>query len=443
MGREQQRIKKQMEKNPVMECNLIQKRFAGSLFEDFSKTTDSRHSSYIDYSNKMLLGTLYYKGIAGISSMQSMTSEFNQKNIANNISRFLKEEETDYLPHGVTINEYLAGVKPDELQEIQQKQVYEMIRRKTFDGERFLKKWLVIVDGTQLYSGSRKLNDKCLERHYNKGTEEESVNYHIDVLEAKIVFGEKLIVSIGSEFIENNGEDAKHQKRMNPEQIKQDCEIKAFGRLAEKIKKRFPRLPITILADGLYAAEPVFDICAENRWDYIIRYKEGSIPSIEEEYRNISEKEISGNAEYINEISYKRKKLNVLKYHEAKKRGNETVVTKFQWITNIKITKKNAEKIASSGRKRWKIENEGFNRQKNWQGDITHACSFNESAIKNHYFMMQISDMIKQLYEWFFLRANEIKKMQKNISSELLASFGRQLTREDISKTDMQGISKT
>ena len=227
---------------------------------------------------------------------------------------------------------------------------------------------------------------------------------------------------------------------MNPEQIKQDCEIKAFGRLAEKIKKRFPRLPITILADGLYAAEPVFDICAENRWDYIIRYKEGSIPSIEEEYRNISEKEISGNAEYINEISYKRKKLNVLKYHEAKKRGNETVVTKFQWITNIKITKKNAEKIA---RKSWKIENEGFNRQKNWQGDITHACSFNENAIKNHYFMMQISDMIKQLYEWFFLRANEIKKMQKNISSELLASFGRQLTREDISKTDMQGISKT
>ena len=223
MGREQQRIKKQMEKNPVMECNLIQKRFAGSLFEDFSKTTDSRHSSYIDYSNKMLLGTLYYKGIAGISSMQSMTSEFNQKNIANNISRFLKEEETDYLPHGVTINEYLAGVKPDELQEIQQKQVYEMIRRKTFDGERFLKKWLVIVDGTRLYSGSRKLNDKCLERHYNKGTEEESVNYHIDVLEAKVVFGEKLIVSIGSEFVENNGEDAKHQKRMNPEQIKQDC----------------------------------------------------------------------------------------------------------------------------------------------------------------------------------------------------------------------------
>lgn len=33
------------------------------------------------------------------------------------------------------------------------------------------------------------------------------------------------------------------------------------------------------------------------------------------------------------------------------------------------------KKLWGAGRKRWKIENEGFNRQKNWQGDITHACS--------------------------------------------------------------------
>ena len=47
--------------------------------------------------------------------------------------------------------------------------------------------------------------------------------------------------------------------------------------------------------------------------------------------------------------------------------------------------------------------------------------------------MEQIADFMKQLYEHFYLEKNEIKKMQKNISSELLASFGRQLTREDIS----------
>ena len=82
---------------------------------------------------------------------------------------------------------------------------------------------------------------------------------------------------------------------------------------------------------------------------------------------------------------------------------------------------------------RWKIENQGFNRQKHWQGNIEHACSWNEQAQKNHYLMEQIADFIKQLYEYFYLKKNEIKKLQKNISSELLASFGRQLTKpEDI-----------
>ena len=62
------------------------------------------------------------------------------------------------------------------------------------------------------------------------------------------------------------------------------------------------------------------------------------------------------------------------------------------------------------------------------------ACSFHERAQKNHYLMEQIADFMKQLYEYFCLKKNEIKKAQKNISSELLASFGRQLTEtEDIS----------
>ncbi len=221
-----------------------------------------------------------------------------------------------------------------------------MIRRKTFDDAKFHKKWLVIVDGTQTYSGNRKLNDGCLERRYKKGTEEETVNYHCDVLEAKIVLGESLIVSTASE-------------------------TKAFKRLAGKVKKAFPRLPIMLLADSLYASEPVMDICRENQWGFIIRYKTGSIPSITEEYESIPEKEKSGHAEYINDIDYKGNPINMLRFWEEKIVKGKTVRTEFQWLTSIRITEKNAEKTACAGRKRWKIENEGFNRQKNWQGDIT------------------------------------------------------------------------
>lgn len=436
MSRKQERIQRKLESNPVIECNKIQKRYCPDLFQDFGNTMDPRHLSYIVYSNCELLGTVFYKGIAGIESMRSMTYEFNQEIVVKNLFHFMDREEKEYLPHSVTINEYFARLNPNELQKVQQKQVYGLIRKKVFYDARFQKKWLVIVDGTQTYSGNRKLNDGCLERHYNKGTDEEKVNYHCDVLEAKIIFGENLIVSIASEFIENNGEDAERQKNMSEEKRKQDCEIKAFKRLAKKIKEAFPRLPILLLADSLYASEPVMDICHENHWEYIIRYKTGSIPSITEEYEKIPEKEKSGHAEYVNEIDYNGKPVNMLRFWEEKIIKGEIVRTEFQWLTSIKITHKNAEKIAGTGRKRWKIENEGFNRQKNWQGDITHACSWDTNAMKNHYLMTQIADMVKQLYEWFVLKEKGIEKRQKNISSELLASFGRQLTREDISLVD-------
>lgn len=126
----------------------------------------------------------------------------------------------------------------------------------------------------------------------------------------------------------------------------------------------------------------------------MIRYKTGSIPSIAQEYESIPEKKISENVEYINSIGYKSHEVNVLRQVEKREEGERT----FQWLTNIKLTKNNVVKVAQIGRKRWKIENEGFNRQKNWQGDITHACSHKLEVLKNHYLMQQIADMIKQLY---------------------------------------------
>ena len=46
----------------------------------------------------------------------------------------------------------------------------------------------------------------------------------------------------------------------------------------------------------------------------------------------------------------------------------------FKWITNFKIIKKNAVKLALSARPYWKIENQGFNRQKHQQGNLEHVC---------------------------------------------------------------------
>ena len=431
MSRERDRIAKKMEKNPVVECNKIQKKFYPELFKKFEQVTDPRNKSYIEYSTREMLGTVYYKGIAGISSMQEMTRAFNDENVVKNLYGFMGSSPKEYLPHGVTENEFLERLDPTELENIQSDIVYRMIRRKTFDDAKVQKRWLVFVDGSELDEGYTKKNDNYLSRCYNKGKENEFTKYHRSVLEAKIYFGNDLVCSMATETIENSTKY--NEKKLSEEEIKQDCESKAFKRLAEKLKMKFPRLPICIVADGLYVSDPVIQICKDNHWDYIIRYKEGSAPSIEKEYQAIPEKMTVGNCEYVNGIIFGKHDVNMLKFSETKIKKGKEVKTDFAWITSIKITKTNAMKLVNAGRSRWKIENQGFNRQKRWQGDIEHACSWNEKAQKNHYLLEQISDFIKQLYEYFFLKKNEIKKAQKNISSELLASFGRQLTEtEDI-----------
>lgn len=40
MSREQERVKKKLEKNPIIECNKVQKRFCPELFSLFGKVKD-------------------------------------------------------------------------------------------------------------------------------------------------------------------------------------------------------------------------------------------------------------------------------------------------------------------------------------------------------------------------------------------------------------------
>ena len=410
MSREQDRIKKKLEKNLIIECNKIQQKFYPELFKRFTEVNDPRHQSYIEYSIQTMLGTLYYKCICGISSMQEMTRTFNDELVVKNLYAFVGEKIQDYLPHGVTINELLEKLDPEELENIQKGIAYSMIRRKTFDDARVLKRWQVIVDATELDEGYKKKNEGYLSRCYNKGEKNEFTKYHRSVLEAKIYLGNNLVCSIASEPIENSDEYVNQSE----EAIKQDCESKAFVRLAAKIKKKFPRLPIVISADGLYVTQRVLQICKEYQWDYIIRYKEGCASSIAKEYRALPEVEKSGtDIEFQNDIMFQDFDVNLVYYKDKRKSDGEERITEFAWITSIRITKTNAKKIVRAGRNRWKIENQGFHRQKHWQGNIEHACSWNERAQKNHYLMEQIADFMKQLYEYFFLEKNEIKKLQK------------------------------
>jgi hypothetical protein len=436
-----------MIKKEMVEFLKIQNHYFPDLMEDIKKVLDGRHQSYVEYEIAVVLYTTILKNVCSIVSMQEMTAKFEEGECTSSIYRILGIDEKKTLPHYVTINECLAKLDSEELEKIRKKMVYRLIRKKSFDEAKFLgKHWLVIADGTQLFCFKERHCEHCLTKTFNKGTEEEKTVYYHQVLEAKIILGEDFVVSIATEFIENPAE--------NP--TKQDCETKAFKRLSESLKKMFPRLPICLLADSLYASAPVFEICKQNKWEYLIHYKEGSIPTLAGEYQEIKNMGESEEETITVEEMYKRKPniqaihkmkwVNDLDYNGYIVSVMELEIEKenkkwksFQWVTSLRIIGRTAAEFAKTGRKRWLIENEGFNIQKNIRYYITHANSLNYEAMKNHYLLTQLADVLLQLYERGVKGLKIIKRTIKDISDGLLESLRNlPITPDDLEFERMQ-----
>ena len=205
------------------------------------------------------------------------------------------------------------------------------------------------------------------------------------------MLADNIVISLGTEFIENESENID----------KQDCEINASKRLLKRIKGEFPRLKICILGDSLDAAESIIDICKEYNWNYLLRCKEGRQKTLMQDYKYVIDSdeygkkenlfgEEKGTAKYVNhveDITGKEFTANIFEYEYKKINEKTKKITqgKFIWITDIELTNRNIEEMVKCGRKRWKIENKGFNTQKNILYKIEHLNSKNPNAMKNHY----------------------------------------------------------
>ncbi|HCS11329.1 MAG TPA: hypothetical protein DIV40_07735 [Clostridiales bacterium] len=205
-----------------------------------------------------------------------------------------------------------------------------------------------------------------------------------------------------------------------------------------------------MLGDSLYAAESIIDICKDSGWNYLLRCKEGRQKNLILDYRYVLDSgeygekenilgEEKGTAKYVNhveDITGKNFTANIFeyKYEQMHKKTNKKTTTNFLWITDIELTNRNIEEMVKCGRKRWKIENEGFNTQKNILYKIEHLNSKNPNAMKNHYMLTQISDILMQLYLAGTKVLKELKQRIKNTSSRLLETFRKDIvTDEDVS----------
>ena len=255
--------------------------------------------------------------------------------------------------------------------------VKSLIRKKSFSRSRLLGKyWRVIIDVTGLFYFREKHCENCLVTTVTRevdGKEVKVKRYYHKVMEVKLLLSPGILISLDTEFIENEKEDVS----------KNDCEINAAKRLLERLHKDYPRLPVCLQGDALYAAETIMKMCRD--WKYILTQKATRQKVLAESYEWIASgggaetltgigKE-GGNGEYINhveETAGKEEEADMYRYQYETEEDGEKEIHEFQWITNIELTKKNLEEMIEAGRGRWKIENEGFNNQKNGIYDIEH-----------------------------------------------------------------------
>ncbi len=214
MNRKQRRELRK-DKNLIKELFSIIVKYLPGLLTMFDNLTDTRHQSYVTYSMKTICITRLSPLLCGITTMTDICI----KNLSKIYNQNLKE-----LPYWETIQDVFMNIKTDELRNIQKYIVKSLIRSKMFGRYKYDGYFQLIVDGSGLSSHSYNLNNNCIKKKYKNG----KIAYCKYILECKLVVG-NIVISLDSEWIENT-------ETLNENQ-KQDCETKAFGRMAKRIKK--------------------------------------------------------------------------------------------------------------------------------------------------------------------------------------------------------------
>lgn len=116
-------------------------------------------------------------------------------------------------------------------------------------------------------------------------------------------------------------------------------------------------------------------------------------------------------------------KLNILVYEQVDRKGK---ITRFSWVINRKITRRNVEMVMRIGRSRWKIENETFNTLKNqgyhFEHNYGHGKKYFCSTLA---LLMLLAFLIDQLVELcsqpfqLILKAAQTKKSLVSTNSHI------------------------
>jgi hypothetical protein len=385
------------------------------LLKRLNQIQDPRNAKTIKHKASVVLlyGLLTF--VFQMASRREANRQMSMPLFLENLKRIFPELES--LPHHDTLNRLLSKIEPEQIQQALLDLARQFIRSKKFYRYLIGNCYPIAIDGSQKFVRQTLWAAECLEREVGSPDEDgtKQTQYYVYVLEASLAFANGMTIPLMSEFLS--------YEKGDPRANKQDCELRAFHRLAERIKECFPCLKILVLLDGLYPNGPVIERCRRYHWDFMMVLQDGSLPSVWEEVHGLEQIERQNRFEqnwgdrrqrfhWVNGIEYgygensrKRQILHVVICEESWKEvdaASARIVEKTSrhaWLSAQPLARQNVHERCNLGaRHRWGIES-SFLVEKRHGYQYEHSFSSDWKAMKGYHYLMRLGHFINVLVQ--------------------------------------------
>jgi hypothetical protein len=378
------------------------------LLKDLSKIPEPRQPKKIKHTLTVVLLYGLLSFVFQRASRREANRELSRPAFLATLQALFPELET--LPHADTLHRVLCQLDVAQLEQAHVELLRRLIRNKKFRRYLIDRCYPIAIDGTQkLVRDGPWWSEFWLERR-RETDEGESVQQYVYVLEANLVFHNGVTLPLLSEFLSYATGD--------PDDHKQDCELKAFHRLAARLKDYFPRLPILLLLDGLYPNGPLMDRCQRYQWPFMIVLPTKCLPSIWEKVHALKPPQAQHRQSWrgrrqqfwwVNNITYRydqgRQSLRVHvvgcdeHWQDVDPDSGEIVdqQTQHVWLSSQRLNARNVHERCNLGaRHRWGIEI-SLQIEKRQGYCYEHPFSHDWTAMQGYHYLMRLAHLLNAL----------------------------------------------
>jgi hypothetical protein len=257
------------------------------------------------------------------------------------------------------------------------------------------------IDGSEFFSSKEVHCTQCLTKEHKAGEK----TYSHCVLQGGIMHPDcsEIIPFMPEHIVNTDGSE------------KQDCEMNAAKRFVKRLSQDFPQLGLLIGGDALFSRQPIIIDILAKKMHYLFAAKPTDHKYMMEwlntydalhQHEFVDEKKRRHVYEWMNDIPLHGGKEAIrVNYCRCtiigeNKKGEEEIVFRNSWVTDIVISLKNIMTLVRAGRCRWKNENECFNVMKNHGYCMGHNYGHgNKNLAFNFYLLTLLAFTMHQIFE--------------------------------------------